>query len=155
MWRKCKVFRGHRFSIKSLLQLSLVHTDRGGVIIGATCGPVPIKLGDFWATFGVGATFWLSFRISSFQHFRMPSDHLLSLVTKCYSSFNYKVRLSVFTKDNSFFFLLQGATSDITKCDRFSKVRRLMKIVTKHPFKHLFNFFLKLNNMSYVHHPRK
>ena len=39
------------------------------------------------------------------------------------------------------FFLLRGATRDITKCDRFSKVRRLIKFVTKHPFKHLFNFF--------------
>ena len=63
------------------------------------------------------------------------------------------LRRYIFKRPNFFFkyvimnkyvqqlFLLQGATSDITKCDRFSKVRRLIKIVTKRPFKHLFNLF--------------
>ena len=41
------VFTGHRFSIKSLLQLSLLNIDKDVVVLGATCRPVPIKLGDF------------------------------------------------------------------------------------------------------------
>ena len=51
--------------------------------------------------------------------------------------------------------LLQGTSDDITKCDRFSKIRRFVKIATKRPYKHLFNFFIKLDNMSDGHHPRK
>ena len=56
----------------------------------------------------------------------MPSDHLQSLVAKCYSLFYYKVRWSVITKDNSFLYykvrqvILQSATG-------------LVKIVTKQP----------------------
>ena len=53
------------------------------------------------------------------------------------------------------FSLLQGMTNYITKCDRFSKVRRSVKIVTKLSSKHLPTLFIKLNNISYGHHPRK
>ena len=105
VWRKRKVFtkcdRGvkHAWNVLEVTCTCLVVTDLVSnhcynyryylltgmvVIIGATRRPVLIRFGDFWATFGVGATFC---SLSDLQHLSNTRKSMISQKTPIYANF--------------------------------------------------------------------